>query len=67
MMVFNILDTYSVEASMKRKESLISLKKEIDQSTDLNKRNLAIIDLILSCDYSLSDISKLSFKNLPKE
>ena len=52
---------------MKRKEGLISLKKEIDQSTDLNKRNLAIIDLILSCDYSLSDISKLSFKNLPKE
>ena len=43
------------------------MKKEIDQSTDLNKRNLAIIDLILSCDYSLSDISKLSFKNLPKE
>ncbi len=67
MMVFNILDTYSVEALIKRKESLIALKKEIDQSTDLNKRNLAIIDLILSCNYSLSDISKLSFKNLPEE
>ncbi len=67
MMVFNILDTHSVESRVKKKESLIALKKEIDQSTDLNKRNLAIIDLILSCNYSLFDISKLSFKNLPEE
>ena len=65
MMIFNILDTYFVEARLKIKGFINSIKKAINHKSDMGNRDLGILELLEYHNCSISKLLKIKIKELP--
>jgi len=65
MMIFNILDTYFVEAQLKIKGFINSIKKAINPKSKMGNRDLGILELLEYHNCSISKLLKIKIKELP--